>query len=348
MAEKQNVDTLDLLKYLSAFLVVFTHIAAFHNSLPLGVAVSRFTIPQYYMISSYFFFKRIKKYPCDAAWRKKCLLDFVKRIMSLYLCWLLAQAPLMYAFGGWYAFGYEESDSIAKSLLILMKNFLLGNTFPASWYLMALLLGTVTVTWLDRWVHNTGLLIIGFLCFLICCSSSGYLNIVQRSIQLFYPPTSFLSSLLWLTVGKMTAEDNRLIRRIRELTATKKAVILAFTAGVFFTEFLICMNKGWAGNTDAMLSLIPVCPVIFLSALDSRRQIPHAVWMRGANTVMYCSHGMLLTLLSRMGRLLGVNFEVMPMALLWYVLTVGLCTILAAFLIWLQKKPKFGWLSCFW
>ena len=126
-------------------------------------------------------------------------------------------------------------------------------------------------------------------------------------------------------------------------------LFVAFSAATsFLAPRLLALPEDVLASLRQRYRLIPVCPVIFLSALDSRRQIPHAVWMRGANTVMYCSHGMLLTLLSRMGRQLGVNFEVMPMALLWYVLTVGLCTILAAFLIWLQKKPKFGWLSCFW
>ncbi|MCR5137828.1 MAG: acyltransferase [Oscillospiraceae bacterium] len=346
--KKQNHDALDLLKYISAFLVVFTHVHAFHESLPIGVAVSRFTIPQFYMVSAYFFFRRVNQDADNPGWRKQCLWGFLRRVAKLYCCWLLVQAPLMYVFGGWYAFGYEAAGSAMRSAFLLIKNVLLSNTFPASWYLMALMIGTAMVTYLDRWIGNTGLLMTGLFFFLICCANSGYLNLVNHPIHLFYPPTSFLSSVLWLTVGKMIAEEHPVTQRFRELPHQKKILILLSAVGLFFAEYFLCLRKEWAGNTDAMLSLIPVCPMIFMTVLDAGRSIPYAREMRAASTVIYCSHGMMLTLLSHLGAAAGIRLEVMPMAAGWYLLAILLCNLLAIGMMYFQKKDGFRWLSCFW
>ena len=194
MSRKRH-DAIDLLKLVLSFLIVFLHVPVFHEEHPEVIALCRIAVPVFFMTSAYFYFEKLQRRPNNRAWETECLNLSLKRQLRLYFCWFLLEIPLMYAMGGWYAFGYEDGAGIGQTARLFLRNLFLGNTYPASWYLMALMIGTVLVTLLSRKLSNRILLGVGFLLNVFCCTQSGYRHLNGIIINFFYPVNTEMTNL---------------------------------------------------------------------------------------------------------------------------------------------------------
>lgn len=345
---RKRHDAVDLLKMLLSFLIVFLHVPVFHDAHPEVIALCRVAVPVFFMTSAYFLFEKIRSRPGDRTWENECLHFSLNRQLKLYFCWLLVEIPMMYALNGLYAFGYEDGFSIEQTLRVMLRNLFLGNTFPASWYLMALMIGTVMVTLLSRRFSNTVLLAAGFVSYMICCMHSGYRNLTGFAIYFFYPPTSFLAAPLWLTIGKIVAEGGSILDRIRSMPKRKKRMLLLGSAILYGLEFLLSICLGWAENTDCILTLVPISVMLFLNVLENDSQLKRARQMRIISTVTYCSHGVILSLLLKTGTALSLDMDQLILCWVRYGLTLMICTLLALGMICLQRKKGFAKLAWFW
>ena len=341
-------DSIDLMKLILSLLVVTLHITAFQRELPWVIAISRIAVPLFFITSSYLFFERLSEKPNDREWREKRLRRFCVRGIRLYFNWLLLQLPLTVYVWGWQAYGYEEGYSILRVISAFLKKLLLGNTFVASWYLSALIIGMVLTVEMSGFLGNRGLLLIGSACYLLCCLNSCYAGLGILQIRFFYLPNSFPASLLWIAIGKELAENRKPTEWLLKMSRTKRITMLTILCLFYGLEYALCIKSKIAGVTDACLMLVPLCTVLFIPVPESRRKIRSAEKMRTVSTVVYCSHGSLIAVFVLLGNRLETDFEKMPYALLCYCLVVVTGTLLALDLMRIQKKKNLEWIRCFW
>lgn len=350
MAEsgRKNHDSFDLTKLILSFLVVTLHLTAFQKEATWLIAFSRIAVPMFFLISSYLFFEPLAAKPNDSDWRKERLRHFVLRGVTLYFSWFLLQMPLTLRIWGWQAYGYSEGYGITRILLAFLKKLFLGNTFVASWYLSSLILGMCTVVFLDCFMSDMGLLALGAAAYLLCCLNSGYAELNILRISFFYIPNSFPASLLWLALGKQTAENTGIVEKLQTFGKKMKIGLTCMAAVLYAVEYYVCSKLQLSGVTDAHVMLVPLCFFLFLLVLEDERDIPHAREMRTISTVIYCSHGSLAALTLLLGERIGVSFEQMPEAVFCYLIVLLAGTGFALLLMQLQKNRRLKWLRYLW
>lgn len=219
-------------------MIVMIH-SHFLNNFPL----LRCAVPAFFMISSYFFFKKIN----NTQNARYIYINFIKRAIKLYLFWFITLTPYMIGLN-------MMAGDIISFIKLLPFNALLRSTFPASWYISAYIIG-ISICYKLR-NHNFALLIIGIISYLMCCAETNYSNIVYNIpiIQNFcysennnivsYIKEMYLSfpvGLLFCYLGKYIAEKN---------TIYQKANILGMIMGFIFLMFEndLIISHNWRGG----------------------------------------------------------------------------------------------------
>ena len=276
-----HLDALDLTKFILSIVIVAIH-TQFLGELCFPFA--RIAVPIFFMISAYLFFSKNQTYSGFA------LSHFCKRNLQLYLFWFVVLLPVTV-----YARKYFFSGFFS-GLMALLRDFLFGSTFAASWYIMAQVIAIVLLALASRRIRNSILMVISGL-YAICLLSSNYYGLivgtfVQRVLDtlflVIFPPNSFPVALFWCAIGKVIADKGI------EATITRRVIagtVFAISiAGLYLEHFCI---KRWIGNikaNDVYLCLIPACISAFVLILHCPYHIRWALTLRRISTIVYCVH----------------------------------------------------------
>ena len=331
---KQNHDAVDLMKAILAIMVVSLHILS--DITPYITILFRLAVPIFFITSSYFFFIKQNNLSNNISARENALKKFEWRLFRLYLCWAIIEFPLTMKLWmeKWIVLGYGTTQRIAY----VFVNFLLGSTFYASWYLMALMLGTITIAVLSRWLHNRWLFILSLLSYLFCCRASyGGL--------FFYPPTSVMASFFWIVLGKMIADNIPFFTGIRAKSPKWKCGMITLALICYYYEAFLCLKAPKLGTMKFILPFLAV--FIFLTVLDIRTIIPRAKIYRTVSTVTYCAHGAVFSVLIAAGNRIGIKLEYLPYNVLGCIGVIIICTLLGVCIHSLKQKKNFRWLAWF-
>ena len=167
--KKANNDLIDLVKLILSFMIVALHTKLFD---PVLFPWLRLAVPLFFMISSYFFFAKVNSCQTSAE-KNKCLGAFVLRNVKLYAFWFIVQFPLYMFSRHWFDYG------IINGILTILTNLIIGSTFVASWFISALVIGTVIIFFSSKKISNKALLIIGGVIFVLVSLRSSYLFIFK-------------------------------------------------------------------------------------------------------------------------------------------------------------------------
>lgn len=321
MSDKPQYGAIDLMKFISAIVIV-----ALHSSLFAGtgdaeyyfMCFARFAVPFFFTISSFLFWSLSRD-----------IKRFSKRLLILYAVWLLIQSPIVIQ-----RYFVEAENAFLHNLAVFIKNLIFNSTFTASWFIMGLL-EAMLITWALR-NHKKVLWIMSVVLYSLCISSSLYYGIVNntcfgvvnRILSGHFPfANSFCAALLFVQVGRHFAENGVVIGK-RSLWR-----LLAISVLLGILEVSLLRDTGWR-ITDAYVSLIPLSAVIAALTIKSSICISEnaAKWMRNSSTILYVSHGLFLFIF---GKLLGI-----PDGARLFGLTLGSCLILSGILISLSKKNE--------
>lgn len=103
------------------------------------------------VISSFFFFRKVRSLTTTKE-KNRQLLMFEKRTLFLYLFWIVVQLPYII---------YLRKYSFPYLGISMLKDIFLGETFIASWFLGAMIVGMPIVYGVNRqWARNVIVLII--------------------------------------------------------------------------------------------------------------------------------------------------------------------------------------------
>ena len=307
----------DFLKIILAILVVAIHTTPTNFIL---IPVLRLAVPIFFIMTSYFFFSKQKRLN-SLKEKKHALLVLIRRFLYLYLFWFIVLLPVTIVVRKWYI-----SPGI-NTIFEILRNFLFGSTFRASWFLMASLLNIIFVWFVSNKIGNYILLFLGFALYYICCLFSNYYNIIGNSHILYIyhiyaqyiaaPYNSFPVALVFVMFGKILSEKSFFVQQ-RYLF-----MLILISLSLLFTEYYVIQHFNLSYEDDSFLFLIPASLYIFMfigQCQWSCKRDTHNI--RKASTVIYCCHCSYATIIYHLLFLFNIQ-SVFTFHLIWFLLTLS-------------------------
>ena len=317
------ISGLDAMKFIMAFLIVDIHVKGsllfpkfmleyvFHP-------IESLAVPIFFVISSFLFFRKTRY----AEKQFDLLLHFLKRLCILYLFWCLVWSPIIYI-----QKDYFHPISVWIPLYIV-RDFLFGSMFDASWFLGALLVGVPLVWGLSRFLKRDSIvMILPFLVYLYLQLVKDLPDCLQGPYILYNsyrdPNLAFPGGLLWIAIGYVMA-NKTIITRVNGI---KNGVAWGLVLLFFVLSFII-----------------PIIPIILcVIALF----VAAYTWQLPEHPQLY-----------RRFRVYSIHFYVIhdcfkkiPKQLFgWengpilFVVTITFCFFFSEFIIRMKEVKGFGWL----
>lgn len=288
----KSYDSFDLFKFILSFMVMILHTRIFGDSHFHWLHPwCRIMIPVYFMISSFLFFSKYDRLPDGE--KNSYLWKFVKRDLTLYLFWFIVFLP----------FTMIYRDYLHKGVAFFLGSILLGSSFPASWYLMALAIGIIFVAKLDRGIGKYIVPVIAFLFFFFClgqktwrvlADQTTFLPRIYNATEISYSVTFFIS-IIWIWMGHLFVKfkDRLLAVNIKTVAAffVCSLVLLFFEDKWLYDRGLFTMNN------DVYFFCLLAGPLFFWLVLKLDIHLSHAKTLRCMSTLIYCIHATIAELL---------------------------------------------------
>ena len=262
--------SIDLSKYILSLMVVAIHVAPARGFwYELMIPVLRLAVPLFFMISGYLLFVRMKELDHDK--QNEALMKYLFRILQLYLAWLILLFPVTVWNRKYF------SEGIFAGLKKILKGFVFGSTFPASWYLMALIIGTALVYIGSRYMGNCVVFIVGTVLYIICCLLSNYGNFCGslRVINGIYPTAFFNSfpvAIIWISLGKVFAEHEELSLRLAKVKSSGAVLSIL----LLYCEWFLIKYFSTGESNDCYFMLVPCAVFIFTIIITGTREVRFA------------------------------------------------------------------------
>lgn len=326
--------SIDLSKYILSLMVVAIHVASARGFwYELMIPVLRLAVPLFFMISGYLLFVRMKELDHDK--QNEALMKYLFRILKLYLAWLILLFPVTVWNRKYF------SEGIFAGLKKILKGFVFGSTFPASWYLMALIIGTALVYIGSRYMGNCVVFIVGTVLYIICCLLSNYGNFCGslRVINGIYPTAFFNSfpvAIIWISLGKVFAEHEELSLRLAKVKSSGAVLSIL----LLYCEWFLIKYFRTGESNDCYFMLVPCAVFIFTIIITGTREVRFARQMRMASTITYCMHISIALILDEFINFGEVFGNLVLALIIRYLLVVLLCMIASYFIIKIAEAGK--------
>lgn len=325
--ENSNLAVIDLAKLIMAFMVVGIHMLGNYGIYPLF----RIAVPLFFMISSYLFF--IKDNGSTERLKKFCLRNF-----KLYAFWFIVLSPIFLKQGK-----YLEGD-LAHNFFSLFMKIIFGSSFPASWFISALIIGVIIIFYARKYkIRDEVILAITGSIYIICCLNSNYHNLFSENSMIlqmnrWYPATlynGFPAGLFWIALGSYLAR--------KDVFRKKKAISgLIISAAFLMAEYGIIQKYHLAEANDCYVMMIPVCCFLFELLLHCKIKGNTKI-LRKISTIVYCVH---LTIANNIGGMIMNRIsDPFLFRITLYMSVVLLSTFIAAAICFLETKKPFTWLK---
>lgn len=298
---QKNDAKYDVIKFILSVMVIAIHSVLYPMVLYPWL---RIAVPLFFMMSSYFLFSKLRD--SSAEEQKRTLKKFVIRNLQLYACWFVILLPItLYIRKGLYF-----SHGILENIIAVVKSFLFGSTFVASWYIMATVIGVLIVYYLSRLLRNnfvTFLIVLAAFC--LVALSSSYETVIEntwidagiRGYRRIFSSlsSSYPTSLFWIFIGKMVAEQKL------KLKSWVLFALVALSAAALYLEWRFVISLDGSNNNDSYFMLAPLCVFLFLSIQKIKPiQWKYSVYFKRASTVIYVAHGSILPVVKKLQEIL--------------------------------------------
>lgn len=145
--DKKTYPIIDIAKFISAILVVAIHTAPFSDisdtaNLVYVQILGRMAVPFFFVASGFLLFRHfdLRKDLYDRG-NLRYLVNYIKRIMKIYLIWSLIYLPLT-------IYGWMKADFSLMYFIRILRDFLFVGSYYHLWFLPALMLGACLVYFL--------------------------------------------------------------------------------------------------------------------------------------------------------------------------------------------------------
>lgn len=327
----------DILKFIMSVFVVATHTSLFS---PYLTPVVRLAVPVFFILSGYFFFSKINSMAPSN--KKAYLKKSVKHNLQLYLFWFVVLSPLTFYIRGYF------SNSFLDGFLQLIKDFFLGSTFQASWYITALIICFVFIFYLSKKCGNTCLFIIGAILYIPALISSNYNFVSQlnngmaESYKIFVeifslPCNNFFAGFIYVVLGKILAEEKK--KTNLKIDATLSVALFVL---LIFEYIALSLGKVHIKNTDCFIMLPVTAFYICRFTLSLNIKCSFSTILRKLSTLSYCSHMAVFMCVGKTLSLLDINDK---LNIIVFALTLLITWLLGLVILKMEKYKVFGFLK---
>lgn len=330
----------DYLRIVLALMIIAIHTGLFPKVLFPWL---RSAVPLFFLLSSYLLFSRLHE--AQAEEKRSILWQYIKRNLCFYLFWFAALAPITF-----YCKDYFD-DGIIKGILTLIQHALFSSTFFSSWFLAALIIGTIIVYYAAAVVNWKGLLAVSLVIFALICFRSSYWQFVPKDsflvsldnayVRIFTEPfKSFPAAILWIVIGKLFAEKKIKFNQLQSY------LTLALGIALLYAEWRIVKQTTGETRNDCYFMLLPFCIGAFsaVKLYESKSFAHDTQALRKASAITYASHASIATLISAITNTL-FRVNVYNHALSLFAITTFLSLLLSAALLLLSRRRFLSFLK---
>ena len=326
MQSKKLIPGLDVMKFIMAFLIVDIHVKGYLITPPIIqqyiiLPIEGLAVPEFFIISSFLFFSKMRRSNNDP----QVLFHFWHRLVLLYLFWTIVWSPIILMQKPYLHEG-------AGSLLHFVLDFFFGNTFDASWFLGALIVGVPIVFGLSKILEERMVWILPFLVYI-------YLHYHTRLPAAWQVPYNFYNSfkdpnlafpggLLWIAIGYHLSNEH-IVNRIASIRN-----------GYFWVALLVGLIS-YSVGIFPMYLLIVCVTLLFMAAYTWKLPTENLMIykrLRAYSILFYVIHDSF----KKIPKYLFSNIHNGP---LLYVITLIVCWLSSEFIIRMRNVRGFHWLK---
>lgn len=237
-----RIYSIDFFRVIAILAVVFIHCLSFQGVFPFELLrnfLTRFAVPYFFIISSYFFSKKLIKIKSDT---ENIYWNFSSRILIIFVFWSFIYL-LMPKFSLITKYGLAEgmAKSINERLLNIQDhpvNFLYTGSAPHLWFLTSLLLGISILTIMVRTKRQQLLPILAIILYIFGLTQGSYSELVSSDLQLNLNMGRLPFVLLFIAAGSILAKNDTRLR----LTPIHAFMIVLFGFLLQFIEAILLWN----------------------------------------------------------------------------------------------------------
>lgn len=325
-SNKKLIPGLDVMKFIMSFLIVDIH-AKGNLIAPLFIQqyiihpVERLAVPVFFIISTFLFFSKARKNKNQ----RQVLSHFLKRLILLYLFWIIIWLPIILEQKQYQEFGLY-------GILLFIRDFFFGHTFDASWFLGALIVGVPIVYGLSKTLKEWMVAIIPIMTYFYLQFHYHLPYLWQEPYNWYCtfqdPHFAFPEALLWITIG-FYLSNYKIKDRIVKIN--NKELWLAF---------LICL----ALNTLSIIGFLSmifniICATLLFMCAYTWKLPESTIYkrLRAYSVLFYVIHDSFIKIPKK---LFGI--EEGP---LLYIITILFCFTVSEFILRVKNVKGFHWLK---
>lgn len=307
--DKMYYQNLDILKYISAILIIILHLRPFiHFSDQLDLAfnniITRICVPIFFIITGYFVAKKeINK--------ENYIKDYIKRMIPLYLVWSLLYLPVIIGTIIQYLPAINEylaNINISFPLLIVLSIILLpiivlialcyAGIYYHLWYFPAIIFSLLI---LEKWKKKFDikyLLLVSFI-LLLFGATETYYGVLPLSIKellsyyynIFFTTRNFLFfGLFYVVLGYFMGTKEKIY---------SKYCFAKFIISIFLLIFeVILLHDTDRLNSNILISCVPLTYYLFISTVYITNDIKIRFQFGNFSKYYYLIHPMIIFIVS--------------------------------------------------
>lgn len=331
---KKSLESIDLAKFVASILIFSMHcdlLSDYKFASIIPQLLARWGVPFFFICSSYFLFRKsVGLLNIDDDVIRK----YILRIFLLYTVWFIYNIPNFV-----YMRLYQQDILSIITWLILFKNSILSSTFTASWYLSSSIFSAWLIFALSKKFHTKDLIMITFIPYLICVTTSVYKGILPYSLRNIFDflcfPLNIFNGCFYFSIGKYIAENEKqIINKIN-----KKQALMGFAIFhlLFFAEIFISKYFKINGETDVGFFTIFISASLFLFCLQTNIKVKNSLLLRKLSTIIYCSQANVLLVNGFLKQILHIS------SILSFIASALIMVMICITVIYIQNKLAWKW-----
>lgn len=343
MENKKTYDSIDVMKFISAILIIHLHTMAFvnFNNIYLSFINKIFKLGTFAIVpvaffmitSSWLFFFKIKNVDDSMSYFK----NYIKRLVILYVVWSILYLP----------FTLKDicDGNILKDTFILIRKFMLTGTYGHLWYMPALIYGVAIVYYLKKHISLKKIILLSVGIYIFGLLGDSYYHILdnipilQKIIDIYlkiFSETRMTMGMLCVALGLYFSDKYRINNK------KYLYIIYVISLGTLFLETKIVTKFSLAITNERYIFKIVVSALVFLIVINANIEHRNINFhLRYCSTIMYFSHFIFIRIYQML-----LPIQLLNPIILFILVTISTILLLIVFNK-LSKFKRFKWIKYF-
>lgn len=340
---ENQYNAIDLIKFIASLFVVAIHCPPFAfnevANLIFNQIFARLAVPFFFITSGFFLFR---KFGNDVVANKILLIQYIKRILILYIIWSIVYLPWIIEDRF-----INNNYSFIFNCFALIRNLFFIGIYGHLWYLLAVATAAIIIYMFNKFLSINKTIIIAFLFYIIGIFGDSYISIVHNF--------SFINNIYSLYFKFFESVRNGLFFGFifmgmgmiivkKEIFISKQYAIIGFILSLIgmFIEVFLLKYLLRIDNFQMYFFMLPTTFFLFQLLLNVRL-INHSCYykLRKLSLLVYLSHFLFINLYNLLQMVIGITNS----SLIRYCIVVLFSLVFSQTILKLEQIKKFKWLK---